>query len=414
MGLLVRHGIPQSGAGGAYSRERLLSKRNGFADTVIGGYLGADYLVTSTADSGAGSLRAALESDSPLWIQFDPSIHGSTITLTTSITCKPEKTIDGMGAGITIANRGISLQMVNATAGHQAAAEFICQGLTFQGIIGSSQDGISIASRLDRPAHNVWVRYCTFTDIHDGLFDMAGTLTNGAVQGATIEWNKFGHSPGAACIAEEGAIDWDNIPDNDGRNGKGTLFGDAASSSQASVFAAAAAPLGITPTELAFRKRFTLHHNLYTGLLQRMPYLRWCRAHLYNNVVDGWGNPYEDGQPKGNATELSLYTDIVIQNSIYDQWPVGFPHPADGTLVTHPATRAIYFDDAYLAVAYMKLQHSGIVHKAGTTIRDPHNASSGFVVPYAYDLDATTEGTNLADAANVALKAKVVAGAGAR
>jgi pectate lyase len=410
--LLLRHGIAQSGAGTAYSRDRLLSRRNGFGAEVTGGYAGDDYVVTSTADSGAGTLRAALEDDAPLWITFDPSIFGEDITLSTTINGKPDKTIDALGSGITIKNRGISFQMVNAVAGHQDQMNVIVQGLTFTGIIGNNSDGLSFAGRFDRPAHNIWVRYCTFSDVHDGLLDITVPPLDGRVQGATIEWCKFGPNPGTATIAEEGgSIDWDNIPDNDGRNGKGNLWADGASNANA--YTAPAATLGITPTELAFRKRVTMHHCLFTGCLQRMPFLRNLRFHGYNNLVDGWGWPYEDGQPKGTATELNYYTDVLLENSIYRQWAVGHAHPADGTLVTHPAVNAVYWQTPFTGVAYMKLNHSGLAYTAGSVVRSPQNVSTVHTPTYTYELDDTTAGTDLGTADNVALIAKITAGAGA-
>jgi pectate lyase len=416
MSLLLRRSVPQSGAANAYSRARLLAKANGFAETTTGGGLeGAGVTVTTDAATGAGSLHEYAGQTDALWIRPSAEMIGDggvVISPATAIPLQPDKTLDFLGSGVTLSGKGLSLAMNNAPLGHQAAANIIIQGLKFDGIIGNNADGLGIAGRSDRPADNVWIRYCTFTDIHDGLIDITAPPLNGALQRATIEWCKFGPSPGAACIAEEGPINWNNIPDNDGRNGKGNLWADGASNANA--YTTPAASLGITPTELAFRKRVTAHHNLFTGLLQRQPFLRNVRAHLYNNLVDGWGWPYENGQPKGTATELNYYTDVLVHNCIYRQWAVGTPHPADGTLVTHPAVNALYWQTAFTGVAYMKLDHSGVAYTAGSIVRAPQNASTVHVPTYTYTLDPSTAGTDLGTADNVALIAKILAGAGQR
>jgi pectate lyase len=389
----------------------LLRQANGEAADVTGGAAGDEVFVTTESDSAAvdGSLRSYAQEVEPLIIRAHPSMYGATIAPVTRIDAMPDRTIDFLHSGITIANRGITLRMVNAVAGHQDAANFIVRGVRFEGIV--ADDALWIEGRFDRPADLHWITRCTFTDVFDGCLDITGPPLDGRMQRGTIDWCEFGRNPGPANIAAEGGgpMPWDAMPNNDGRNGKGNLLGDGASNMDH--YTAPAAALGITAPELAFRKRLTYHHNWHHGLLQRGPFLRAIRAHLYNNLTDNFGDPYSGGAPNGKGTQLNLYTDVRVENSIHWQYAVGEPHEVDGTLVTHPATDALYFDPAFIGQSYMRFARSGIVAKAGLVVRS--NQGTVWEPDYDYTLDATVAGSDIADPVNAAFAARIRALAGA-
>lgn len=84
----------------------LLDERQGWGEDACDAAAGWElYTVTTGADSGAGSLRAALESSTAYWVVFDPAV--TTVSVTTRIAVEADKVVDGRGVFPTITNSGL-------------------------------------------------------------------------------------------------------------------------------------------------------------------------------------------------------------------------------------------------------------------------------------------------------------------
>lgn len=138
-----------------YSRVLLMTERFGYAKSADGGYAGSDYVVTTTADAGPGSLRSALESEAPLWITF--AIDGP-IELLTPIRPTSFKTIDGRGSEVVIKNYGLLIYDANDV--------IITHIAIIDGAIDST-DAIEVAR-----SNNVWINHVTLANFGDGLIDI--------------------------------------------------------------------------------------------------------------------------------------------------------------------------------------------------------------------------------------------------
>jgi pectate lyase len=395
--LVAGVGLPSTRA---YSRDSLMRHRNGYAADVTGGYDGDDIWVTSTASTGAGTLQEAMQTVGPAWIRFDPSIHGQTITFTSSAHggIYPHKTIDARGTGVVIGTDSLGLVM---TTNASEKGNVIIAGLTFDGITRSSgADAIRISNDVTTLEMGpTWVTHCTFRDVWDGMIDFT-CVTNGVPERLlTVDWCEFGPSPSDQAIAESGGpIDWDDVDDNSVLNGKVSLLG--------------ANSEGIVNAANALLHKVTWHHNYHHGTLERNPFVRAAVLHMYNCYIKNFGYPYSDGSTKGKGIQAATHGNVRVENTIIGQYDVGEAHEADGTLVTHPCLDAIYFAPAYDGLSQPQVLHDGCVLKSGL-VAQTQNEDNVVTPPYDYELDATTEGDDLADATNAALAARIVTLAGA-
>jgi pectate lyase len=209
----------------------LLAEREGFGRNATGGLGGSVYHVTTLANSGTGSLRAAAESNNPLWIVFDVS---GTINLTSQISVKSDKTIDGRGANITITGYGLKIS---------GASNIIITDIVFD----KSAEGVSEAEgdaiRIYNGAHDIWVHHCEFSRWFDGCVDITGASTN-----VTVSWCKFHDHDKVMLIGAS--------PDDTG--------------------------------DVVIR--VTLHHNFFNGTKERHPRLRFGKVDAYNNYLYHWGS----------------------------------------------------------------------------------------------------------------------------
>ncbi len=142
--------------------------RIGFGADATGGAKANSFtIVSSTADSGPGSLRDALSKKTPLWITFSPSIHGKTIKLKDVINVHAKDiTIDGRGengqmAGITIALDGRSEREVPRALVFRGG-NVILHGLTFKGL-GEGRDSDALSFR---EGDNYWIDHITISDVY--------------------------------------------------------------------------------------------------------------------------------------------------------------------------------------------------------------------------------------------------------
>jgi pectate lyase len=136
-----------------------------------GGDSGPVTMVTTTADSGPGSLRWATGLPGPRRIGFAVS---GTIALQRDVEVGPSTTIDGRGADITITGRGLSLRQ----------DDVVLRNLKFADSTPSDieQDAV----RIDGADH-VWIDHCTMTNAGDKSIDM--------VRGTdlTVSWSHLHH-----------------------------------------------------------------------------------------------------------------------------------------------------------------------------------------------------------------------------
>jgi nitrous oxidase accessory protein NosD len=92
----------------------------------------ATLIVTTTADSGPGSLRAALAASDGNTIQFDPALNGQTISLSSGeLAINKSITIRGPGVNLLAVSRSGASQfrIFHALSGHTVVVE----GLTITG-----------------------------------------------------------------------------------------------------------------------------------------------------------------------------------------------------------------------------------------------------------------------------------------
>jgi pectate lyase len=153
----------------------------GFGTYRFAGYGATVVTVTSTADSGAGTLRTALATGSNIVVRFASNLDGSTITLTTDITVSASKvTVDGRGVDVTIAGRGLvftgtDIRVVgvafagNTGAVNQVPVTFTDAAAERRAVIAECTFGRSNAEQVvvhRTGNHPTWVTVhrCKFTD----------------------------------------------------------------------------------------------------------------------------------------------------------------------------------------------------------------------------------------------------------
>lgn len=147
-----------------------------------------------------------------------------TISLSTPIQAGSHKTVDGRGADITITGYGIYIQ--------NGAGNVILNNLKF---INGTDDAI----RLYNGGGRVWVHHCDISNWSDGAFDATEATT-------------------------EVTVSYTHIYDHDKTMlvGAGSDTGDGAN------------------------MRWTAHHNWYDRCVQRLPFIRFGKAHSFNNLFN--------------------------------------------------------------------------------------------------------------------------------
>ncbi|KAL9235668.1 hypothetical protein vseg_010410 [Gypsophila vaccaria] len=204
----------------------LAGQAEGFGREAVGGVHGPLYHVTTLADDGPGSLRAACRKKEPLWIVFEVS---GTIELNSYLTVSSYKTIDGRGQKIKFTGKGLRLK--------ECEHVIICN-LHFEGGRGHDVDGIQIKPNC----RHIWIDRCSLRDYEDGLIDITRASTD-----ITISRCHFS------------------------RHDKTILIGADASNIEDRCI------------------RVTIHHCFFDGTRQRHPRVRYGKVHLYNNYTRDWG-----------------------------------------------------------------------------------------------------------------------------
>lgn len=175
----------------ANNRKKLADCVQGFGRNTIGGKNGPIYVVTDSSDNDMmnpipGTLRYAVTRNGPLWIIFARSM---TIRLNQELMISSDKTIDGRGADIVIANgAGLTIQYVKNVIVH--GIKIFDSQVGNGGLIRDSEDHYGFRTQSDGDgisifgSSNVWIDHVSMRNCRDGLIDAimgstAITISNG-------------------------------------------------------------------------------------------------------------------------------------------------------------------------------------------------------------------------------------------
>lgn len=213
----------------------------GFGATTPGGRGGRVIAVTNLNDSGAGSLRAALEASGPRIVVFRVS---GTIELASSIDIRdPHVTV----AGQTAPGDGIALKSPGSTALRVKTHDVVLRYLRIRPGPGGESDGLAIQTA---EARDIIVDHCSITWGVDESVSLYTGDASARIEDVTFQYN---------IIAD--ALDCSTH--SEGCHSKGLL--------------------------LQYSDRVTLHHNLFANNGARSPMLLSGRTDAVNNVVYNWG-----------------------------------------------------------------------------------------------------------------------------
>ncbi|XP_038894610.1 pectate lyase-like isoform X2 [Benincasa hispida] len=233
----------------AKNRKKLADCALGFGRGTTGGKNGRIYVVRDSSDNDLlnpkpGTLRYGVIQDRPLWIIF---AHDMVIRLSEELIMTDNKTLDGRGANVHIANGGqLTLQFVKNIIIHNLHIHDIKAGNG--GIIRDSVnhygfrtpsdgDGISMFG-----ASKVWIDHVSMSNCQDGLIDAVMAST-----GITISNCHFTRHNDVILLGASDSYSNDQI-------------------------------MQVT---LAF-------NHFGKGLVQRMPRCRWGFIHVVNNDYTHW------------------------------------------------------------------------------------------------------------------------------
>jgi pectate lyase len=244
----------------------------GFGSDTPGGRGGAVYLVTNLNDSGAGSLRAAIEASGPRIVVFTT---GGTISLQSTLTISnPFLTIAGQsapGGGITIRGNG-------RTGIRVLTHDIVIRYLTARIGSGGQTNAILIASNGSTNIYNIVIDHCSLSWATDEVL-----TTWYRARDVTLCWN----------IVSEG-LDCSTHPK--GCHSKGNLAGGYALSES---------------KQQPGAYNISLHHNLYAHNVERGPMLKGSGVYdVVNNVSYNyrWSFSYFDftGLSSGGQTPMRI------------------------------------------------------------------------------------------------------------
>jgi pectate lyase len=211
----------------------LLQQREGYGAKATGGMGGRFIEVTSNADSGPGTLRAALAhaKKGRTWIRFASDM---TIVLKSQLRVPSNVTIDGRGKRVTLIDDGL---------GVYGSKNVILTHLTIDGRLNRLTQAVNVANG----SRDVWVDHLDLSRMSDRLLNVKNGSTD-----VTISWTKFHNSNKVMLL--------NNITSKN-------LFQNYARDSIA---------------------RVTLHHNYFFHTVQRNPRAQFGTFHLFNNLVENW------------------------------------------------------------------------------------------------------------------------------
>ncbi|XP_077227800.1 pectin lyase-like superfamily protein [Tasmannia lanceolata] len=232
----------------AFNHRALANCAVGFGQAALGGIYGAIYVVTDPSDDPInpkiGTLRYGAIQTEPLWIIFK---YNMVITLKNELIMNNFKTIDGRGVTVEIAHgpcimvQGVSHVIIHGINIHNCKpgkAGLVRSTPTHLGHrLGSSGDAITIMA-----SSHVWVDHCSLSSSDDGLTD----VTHGSTF-VTISNNYFSNHDKVMLLGHQDGYVADMV------------------------------------------MKITIVYNRFgSGLVQRMPRVRYGYAHVANNRYDEW------------------------------------------------------------------------------------------------------------------------------
>ncbi len=277
---------------------------DGFGARTIAGRGGRVLRVTTLADDGDGSLRAALSAGGPRVVVFDVS---GTIELSSKITVRdPFVTIAGQTApspGITVSGRTITLRTHDVLIQHvrfRAGAEAGGDADTLN-VLGPALAGDEV--------HSIVIDHCSFS------WGIDETLSfNYEPRDITVS---------ASLVSES----LSNAGHSEGEHSKGILFGNAS-------------------------ERVSLVRSVAAHNVDRNPFIKGgTTAVVVNNVFYDWARPYGARLGSSDSAELPITANLI--GNVYIAGPSS---PANGHAVAvhqsvHPDTRLYVADTLAQGVA---------------------------------------------------------------
>ncbi|KHN40868.1 Putative pectate lyase 2 [Glycine soja] len=232
----------------ASNRKALADCAIGFGKEAIGGKFGDIYEVTDPSDDPVdpkpGTLRYGAIQTEPLWITFAKDMD---IRLKNELMVNSYKTIDGRGAKVEIANGAcITIQGVSHVIVHGISIHDCEPGKG--GMVRSSPEHVGYREGSDGDAisifasSNVWIDHCFLARCTDGLIDVIHAST-----AVTISNNYFTQHDKVMLLGHSDEYTADKV------------------------------------------MRVTVAFNRFaSGLIERMPRVRFGYAHVVNNLYDEW------------------------------------------------------------------------------------------------------------------------------
>jgi pectate lyase len=342
----------------------IMAERRGFAVTgnVTGGQAGSVYVVTSTANSGVGSLRDAL-SQSNRWIVFSRSVFPktteTTITLTSTIDMRSVSniTVDGFGARVRIVGFGITTARF---LGPPTGADLISNNLVFLNIkmtnitLGGGFDCLTVDG-TDR----AWFYHLDLSQGGDGNLDITNVFAGPNSNGFMTIQNCYIH---------------------DSKTGKNCLLGD-----QTEGFGDHNQASSSFPGGNGGDNRISIVESRFKDL-QRNPIVFNYWVHIWNSMADNW--TLEGHTVMGGMGHLR--TEKCVLN------PGTVPNSSNAPKGVFTWT----FPYADASKKYKRWANSGNLHQTGTNgTSSEFDASGGFLnpagsiftIPYSYtSVTATT------------------------
>jgi pectate lyase len=294
----------------------------GFANagfTVTGGAGGTEVTVTTGAE-----FKQWADTVGPVTIYVSGTLQIS--GMDTHV--RSHKTIIGVGTNATLQGGGLYM---HGGSGGLNASNIIIRNLTIK---GSNDDNMGITTG----AKHIWIDHCTFLDSADGGMDI--------VKGSdwvTVSWCKFYYT------ADTGHNFVNLLGASDGDNDAGKLH-------------------------------VTFHHNWWsTNCVERLPSVRYGRAHVYNNYYNTPGNGY--------CVRTRLFAQCLVENNFFQN--VKNPWERYVTTGTPGEVHASNNNVGYLETS------NGVTWGSGGSVVLIPGTNTVFSPSYSYTLD------NAADVPNI-------------